>query len=217
MANTIIAGNATNNGLAFTSDNTGTLNILSGSGSGTTALAIDASQNVTVTGTLTATNGVSGALRSGTAVAATSGTSIDFTSIPTGVKRVTVMFNGVSTGSTNNFQIQLGTGATPTYTISGYAGLSCQAAGNTVFSTGFIVNSNITAAGLFSGAVDILLLSGTTYIERGVIAASTSINGCFSAGNITLGAALTAIRVIASATGSPSDTFDAGSINILYE
>ena len=47
MANQIVAGNGTNNGLAVTSDATGALNILTGSGAGTVALSIDSSQNVT--------------------------------------------------------------------------------------------------------------------------------------------------------------------------
>jgi hypothetical protein len=63
MANTIIAGNATNNGLAFSSDSTGVLNILTGTGSGTTALSIDASQNVTVTGSITATGGANNGIK----------------------------------------------------------------------------------------------------------------------------------------------------------
>jgi hypothetical protein len=46
MANQIVAGNGTNNGLAVTSDATGTLNILTGSGAGTTAITVDSSQNV---------------------------------------------------------------------------------------------------------------------------------------------------------------------------
>lgn len=57
MANTIIAGNATNNGLAFTSDNTGILNILTGTGSGTTALSIDASQVTTFAAGVSGTTG----------------------------------------------------------------------------------------------------------------------------------------------------------------
>jgi hypothetical protein len=60
MASTITAGNGTNNGIAILGDNTGTLNILSGPGGGTTAIAIDASQNVTVAGTLTASGGFVG-------------------------------------------------------------------------------------------------------------------------------------------------------------
>ena len=45
---------------------------------------------------------------SGTSVASTSGTSIDFTSIPSWVKRITVMFDGVSTNGTSNLQVQIG-------------------------------------------------------------------------------------------------------------
>lgn len=55
MASTITAGNATN-GLGISSDNTGILQLKSGTGAGTTALTIDASQNATFAGTVTATN-----------------------------------------------------------------------------------------------------------------------------------------------------------------
>jgi hypothetical protein len=48
MANTITAGNATNNGTVIASDSSGTLNIVTGSGSGANAITIDASQNVVV-------------------------------------------------------------------------------------------------------------------------------------------------------------------------
>jgi len=54
-------------------------------------------------------NGVNSSIVSGTAVASTSGTSIDFTSIPSWVKRITVMFNGVSTNGSSNLLVQLGT------------------------------------------------------------------------------------------------------------
>jgi len=49
-----------------------------------------------------------GAITSATAQASTSGTSIDFTSIPSWVKRITVMFNGVSLSGTSSILIQLG-------------------------------------------------------------------------------------------------------------
>ena len=61
-----------------------------------------------------------GVLTSGTAVASTSGTSIDFTGLPSWVKRITVIFNGVSLSGSSNLLIQLGTGST-TYTTSGYS------------------------------------------------------------------------------------------------
>lgn len=46
MATTITAGNSTNNGASISSDTTGIVSIVTGSGSGTTAVTVDASQNV---------------------------------------------------------------------------------------------------------------------------------------------------------------------------
>jgi len=69
-----------------------------------------------------------------TDVASTSGTSIDFTSIPSWVKRVTVMFNGVSTSGANNLLIQIGAGSVETtgYVSTGaYAGPTNSAGGTT--------------------------------------------------------------------------------------
>lgn len=62
MSSTITAGNATN-GLALSCDNTGILELKTGTGSGTTAITADASQNVTFAGTITATNGITGDLK----------------------------------------------------------------------------------------------------------------------------------------------------------
>jgi len=219
MANTIVAGNGTNNGLAVTSDNTGALNILTGSGSGTTAISIDSSQNVTIagnatiTGTLTATGG--GTIKSATAQASTSGTSIDFTSIPSGVKRITVMFSGVSTSGTSVPQIQLGTGST-TYTTSGYLGASSQlsnAVSSANYTTGFgFLLANST--NVIHGSVCITNISGNVWIASGVFGLSSAATTVTVTGNISLAAALTAVRIT---TVNGTDTFDAGSINIFYE
>lgn len=57
MATTIIAGNATN-GLALTPDNTGILELKTGTGAGTTAISINASQVVTMPGNLVVTGTV---------------------------------------------------------------------------------------------------------------------------------------------------------------
>jgi hypothetical protein len=53
MANIITAGNSTNGGTAISTDTSGTLNIVTGSGSGANAITIDASQAVTMPGNLT--------------------------------------------------------------------------------------------------------------------------------------------------------------------
>ncbi len=167
------------------------------------------------TGTV-AVNGLSSNIVSGTAVASTSGTSIDFTGIPSWVKRITVMFSGVSTNGTSSTIVQLGTGATPTYTTSGYLGSVATSSGATVtnFSTGFMVNNSVGAASVVYGHIVILNISGNTWVESSMLALSDSANTRDSAGSVTLGDVLTAIRIT---TVVGSNTFDAGSINILYE
>lgn len=217
MANTITAGNATNNGMAFVSDNTGTLNILTGTGSGTTALSIDASQNVTVTGTLTATNGVSGALRSATAVASTSGTSIDFTGLPTGLKRITVVFNGVSTTGTTSSTFLIQIGDSSGISNTGYSGACYNAAGpaSGTYTAGFGVTTfNSPQASNFSGQLVISSVnSGNAWSAFGVFAAVIGAVPV-TAGGKTLAGTLDRVRIT---TPNGTDTFDAGTINILYE
>jgi len=166
--------------------------------------------------TLNGTTGVTGApLQRGTAVASTSGTSIDFTGIPSWVSRVTLMFSGVSTNGTSSTIVQLGTGVTPTYTTSGYLG-SASTSGGTVanFSSGFMVNNSVAAASVVHGHVVLINLSGNLWTESGVLGLSDSANNRTSGGSVTLGEALTALR-ITTVTGV--NTFDAGSINIVYE
>ena len=154
-------------------------------------------------------------LVSGTAQASTSGTSIDFTGIPSWVKRITVMFSGVSTNGTSNLIIQLGTGST-TYTTSGYLGATTTSTGATItaFSTGFMVSGATSAATVFHGQVMLINLSGNLWTESGILGLSDQLNTRMSGGSVTLGDALTALR-ITTVTGV--NTFDAGTINILYE
>ena len=155
-----------------------------------------------------ATNG--GYINGGTAVASTSGTAITFTGIPSWVKRVTVMFNGVSVSSTSNIQIQIGAGSLVT---TGYTGGT--STGTTVIdnSTGFIVARNPAASNVYSGVIVLVTLGSFIWAESGNVISSASDACTVSAGNLTLSGALD--RVSVTTTGA--DTFDAGSINILYE
>ena len=57
MANVITAGNSSNGGTAITTDTSGTLNIVTGSGSGSTAITVDGSQNVAVNGNMSFNSG----------------------------------------------------------------------------------------------------------------------------------------------------------------
>lgn len=166
------------------------------------------------TGTV-AVNGVSGTLVSGTAVASTSGTSIDFTGIPSWVKRITVMFNGVSTNGTSNIQVQVGTSGT--ITTSGYVGAVSNQAGTAANnSTGFQVANTVTAADIYWGHI-VLVKTGanaTQVSETSILANSAASNARYSAGAVTPANAIDTVRIT---TVNGTDTFDAGSINILYE
>ena len=166
---------------------------------------------------LNGTTGVqdnSGAFVAGTAVASTSGTSIDFTSIPSWVKRVTVMLNGVSTNGTSVPIIQLGDSGG--FETSAYAG-SVANNGTTVanFSTGYALVASATAAAVvFSGHIVITNISGNIWIAS-ISLGRTDTTGVFDGAGIkTLSDILTQVRIT---TVNGTDTFDAGSINILYE
>lgn len=156
-------------------------------------------------------------ITSGTAVASTSGTSIDFTSLPAWVKRITVIFNETSLNNTDNILIQLGTGATPTYTTTGYVSTSNvynAASGTSGISstTGLPVSVGSAATSTASGALTLINISGNTWISFHTVKVATSTVGS-GGGSIALGAVLTAVRITSTGTA----TFDAGSINILYE
>jgi len=153
-----------------------------------------------------------GVLTSGTAVASTSGVAIDFTSIPSWAKRITVMLYGVSTTGTSNYLIQVGAGS---ITTSGYVAGS-MSGGTYVSSTaGLILVNNIVAADLFSGILVLTNVTGNTWVSISNMNKAGSPPAVLpAAGNIVLGGTLDRIRLT---TVNGTDTFDAGSINILYE
>jgi hypothetical protein len=151
-------------------------------------------------------------IKSGTAVASTSGVSVDFTGIPSWAKRITVMFSGVSTSGTSIPLIQLGSGSVQT---SGYvcAGISYGASSSTtVFTNGFAVADSNAATDLLHGQAVFNLLGSNIYVGTGMFK-RTSIAGT-TQGSVTLSGTLDRIRIT---TVNGTDTFDGGSINILYE
>jgi hypothetical protein len=167
---------------------------------------------------LNGTTGVqdnSGAFVAGTAVASTSGTSIDFTSIPSWVKRVTVMFSGVSTNGTSRKLIQIGAGSVST---SGYVSSSSLIQGSSVgtgsSTAGFLIVQDL-AVDLVYGAMVITNFNSNTWIATHTFYADSGTDyNLFGAGSITLGGTLDRVRIT---TVNGTDTFDAGTINILYE
>ena len=168
---------------------------------------------------LSGTSGVldnSGAFIAGTAVASKSGTSIDFTGIPSWVKRVTVMFSGVSTNGSSLQIIQLGTsGGVQT---TGYAGTATTNGANSSSTVGILVGYRGDAANVYSGAIVCTLLNSATglWVAQGVNSGAGGSTGDASmiGATKTLSGTLDRVRIT---TTNGTDAFDAGSINILYE
>lgn len=159
---------------------------------------------------------LAGTVTLGSPVASTSGTAIDFTSLPANLKRVTVLFNGVSTNGTSAVIIRLGSGS---FTSSGYLSSSSiiQASVATVNSTtGFQLyfGGNDVAAATRSGSVILTHYSGNVWMAHGVVGLSDTNSTTVLGGLIALGGVLDRVRVT---TVGGTDTFDAGGINIAYE
>lgn len=170
---------------------------------------------------LNGTTGVqdnSGAFVAGTAVASTSGTSIDFTSIPSWVKRVTVLLSGVSTNGAGGLvlTVQIGSGS---FVTSGYLGaVSLNVNGGSVIaaamSTGHFMTQVQSNPSTFHGKAVIELLGSNKYVITGSVAYSDGAAIAYSASSVSTSGALDRVRLT---TSVGTDVFDAGTVNITYE
>jgi len=185
-------------------------------GDGTGTLTVQ--ENGVTINQISSTGLLNGRLTSMTAQASTSGTSIDFTSIPSWVKRVTVMFSGVSLNSTAYILLQIGdSGGVET---SGYSSVSnyftTATAAPATSTAGFVINNIGTATQLISGHLVLTLLNPATYLwvaSGTFIGTGTYNQTAITGGFKTLSDVIDRVRI----TSTSTDTFDAGSINILYE
>jgi hypothetical protein len=155
-------------------------------------------------------------IRSGTAVTA-SGTAVDFTGIPSWVKRITVQCADLSTTGASIVIIQIGdSGGVETSSYLGSLGKvsgSPTAANN---SSGFAIEDTSGAGVSRHGAIVLTLLNSATntWVAQGVIGRSDSSAVYVQGGSKALSATLDRVRIT---TAGGADTFDAGTINIMYE
>jgi hypothetical protein len=217
MSTVITAGNATN-GLSLSADNAGAFEFKTGTGAGTTALTLSSTQVATFAGTVAGATGILYPLVSGTSVTA-SGTSVDFTGIPSWVKRITVMFSVISTNGSSVPIIQLGSGSVETTGYTSGTGViqATSASQSTTVTTGIAlaVSGFLTSASTFTGAVTFSLIGSNAWVASGNITregGGTTVY--FTAGSKTTAATLDRVRIT---TVNGTDTYDAGTINILYE
>jgi len=188
--------------------------VISGDTSGaiTVSAPLVAGTNTLTLQAATATNAVN---TLATAVASTSGTSIDFTGLPSWIKRITVMFNAVSLSGSSNPRVQIGAGSIET---TGYAGAASSIGAASVQSVAWVGGGadtyhNTGAAQALSGHMVLTNISSNIWIISGVGAVASTQTTTYAGAKTTSGT-LDRLRIT---TVNGTDTFDAGSVNILYE
>lgn len=194
--------------IVISGDTSGAITVAAPAVSGTNTLTLQAATATSAINTLGTVNA------GGTNPFPSSGgpTVVDFTGLPSWIKRITVIFSGVSTTGSSNYLIQIGdsggienTGYNSTAITDG--------ASSGVLTAGFAVVYANSAAALQSGRIEINLITGTSWVASGNVANNTG-NVSMMGGNKTLSDTLTQVRIT---TVGGTETFDAGTINILYE
>jgi hypothetical protein len=202
----------------------GTVKLSRGNPGATTAdiLSIDASGNIATSGNIVATGAItSGGVAAQKMVLATtqnttSGTYVDFTGIPSWVKKITVIFKGVSMSGTDHVLIQLGTSSGLQNT--GYNGASNVVLGGVTSSSANSTSGMILNVGapnnVVSGALTLTMLGSNNWIGTHVFNHDTAVGYTgYGASSATLSGTLDRVRFTLTTT----NTFDSGSVNILYE
>ena len=188
--------------LVLTGDTSGQVTLAAAAVAGTNTITVQAATGTMSVNTLA------------TAVASTSGTSIDFTGLPSWIKRITVMFSGVSTNGTANPLIQFGSGSIQT---TGYASVGSDGGtgfASTASTTGFRIGAGAATASAFAGSIIFSTLGSNVWVGSGVFYRGDAAVTSFGSGTVTLSGAIDRLRIT---TTNGTDTFDAGTVNILYE
>ena len=210
--------NVTTGTIATLNSTTGTISTLNSTTGTIGNLSTTLAGDFTITqgtGTIGAANvtpaNLSQPMTSGVQVASTSGTAIEFTGIPSWVKKLTVMLNGVSSSGTSPMQLQLGS---TTYSTSGYnSGVWTANTFNSSSTSGLILQATNLGSYTFYGNVIVCTLGSNTWVSSHSLGSPETDNS-IGGGGVTLGGSLDRIRLT---TVGGTQTFDAGTINIIYQ
>ena len=137
---------------------------------------------------------------------------VDFLSIPSWAKRITVMLAGVSTNGSSNLCLQIGAGS---ITSSGYiSSASSSTNGAPTSTSSFLLTAFVSSTTTQNGITTLASMGSNTWAQSGISAFNNGTYTNLSGGYVTLSGTLDRVRIT---TVGGTDTYDAGSINILYE
>lgn len=143
---------------------------------------------------------------------------VDFTGIPSWVKRITIAFSALSGSGADNMVVQLGTASG--FTATGYIGSAANFGSSAIntynYTVGFGLGGTIAGGTTYGGVVTLVNVSGNTWAASTVVGGSTVASGSgggSGGGYITLSGALTQVRMAMDG----STNYDGGTINVIYE
>lgn len=187
--------------LVLTGDTSGTVTVAAPAVAGSNTLTLQAA---------TATNAVN---TLATAVASTSGTAIDFTGLPSWIKRITVMFSNVSTNGSANKLLQIGTsGGIQSTSYDSTCAITGPTTAGTSSTAGYILWNSAASEALYGHAI-ITHMGSNLWVCSSTCRINTSYVQ-MAGGSVTLSGTLDRIRLT---TTNGTDAYDAGTVNILYE
>lgn len=148
----------------------------------------------------------------GTAQDTSTGASLyDYTEIPSGVKQILLILDGVGVSANDELVILIGDAGG--FETSGYLSNCSRDGANSQLTTGFLITESGASSQNWSGNVLITNVNGNTWIQDAVLSVTnTTGTARFSGGTKTLSAELDRLRLDTNGT----DTFVAGQINIQY-
>ena len=148
-------------------------------------------------------------------VATTSGNSVAVTGLPVGIRNINVFLQDVSSTGSNEFALQLSTGTT--FATSGYKAASWNGANVDARATGLMLTYGVAAGETRDGVIRLSLadVANNTWVSGAILNEGTTaslLNG--SSGTISLSGSIDGVRII---NIGGSETFDAGTINVMYQ
>tara|TARA_B100000287_G_scaffold418184_1_gene454822 strand:- start:463 stop:1014 length:552 start_codon:yes stop_codon:yes gene_type:complete len=155
----------------------------------------------------------------GTSVATTSGTAVEYLSIPSGTSKITIIGQDVSTNGANEIRTQLGTSGG--LVTSGYDSIVVGLPNSSSCATNSQTNALAITQGIGAGehrnfhqTICLLDAGLDVWVATVVGSRKQGENECFSGGGwVDLSGDLTQLKIFMDGT----DTFDSGRINIQFE
>jgi hypothetical protein len=181
----------------------------------TTLTGAVASGAITSTGLVSGTTGALYPLIRPAASQTASGSAVNFTAIPSWVNRITVQIAGLSYAAAGVGVIRIGSSSTLVttgYTTASTSVTSVPAVNLTSITNGLGVINTSSGSTVLYGAYVLTHMGSNLWQYNGQIARSGDDSLSFGNGYITLAGALDVLSLVAT-----SSTFDAGTINMLYE